>query len=160
MTEGAEPIGDVAHLAHLELLTPTPDESLRFFTEVMGMQESGRSGDSVYLRGWDDYERHTLKLTSHSTSGVGHVGLRARSPQALRRRVQAIERAGRAGSWVDGDGGHGPAYRFTDPDGHQLELYWETEWYQPPPELRPALKNQAQRYPARGISVRRLDHLV
>ena len=27
-----------------------------------------------------------------------------------------------------------------------------------PPELRPALKNQAQRFPARGINVRRLDH--
>ncbi len=159
MTEGAEPVGDVAHLAHVELLTPTPDESLRFFTEVMGMQESGRSGSSVYLRGWDDYEHHTLKLTGHSTSGVGHVGLRARSPQALRRRVEAIERAGQGKGWTDGDVGHGPAYRFTDPDGHELELYWETEWYQPPPQLRPALKNQAQRYPARGVSVRRLDHL-
>jgi catechol 2,3-dioxygenase-like lactoylglutathione lyase family enzyme len=27
-----------------------------------------------------------------------------------------------------------------------------------PPELRPSLKNQAQRYPARGANVRRLDH--
>ena len=27
------------------------------------MTESGRQGDSAYLRGWDDYERQTLKLT-------------------------------------------------------------------------------------------------
>jgi catechol 2,3-dioxygenase len=159
MEDPPEPVLDVAHLAHVELLTPTPDESLRFFTEVMGMQESGRSGDSVYLRGWDDYQHHTLKLTSHGTSGIGHVGLRARSPQALRRRVEAIDRAGQGKGWTDGDLGHGPAYRFTDPDGHEFQLYWETEWYQPPPRLRPALKNQAQRYPARGISVRRLDHV-
>jgi catechol 2,3-dioxygenase len=159
MEDPPEPVLDVAHLAHVELLTPTPDESLRFFTEVMGMQESGRSGDSVYLRGWDDYQHHTLKLTSYGTSGIGHVGLRARSPQALRRRVEAIERAGQGKGWTDGDLGHGPAYRFTDPDGHEFQLYWETEWYQPPPRLRPALKNQAQRYPARGISVRRLDHV-
>jgi catechol 2,3-dioxygenase len=157
--EGSEPLYDVAHLAHVELLTPTPDESLRFFTEVMGMQESGRSGNSVYLRGWDDYEHHTLKLTSHSTSGVGHVGLRARSPQALERRAEAIEQSGLGIGWSDGDLGHGRAYRFADPDGHQFELYWRAQWYEPPPELRPALKNQAQRYPARGISVRRLDHL-
>ena len=39
-----------------------------------------------------------------------------------------------------------------------IELYYETEWYHPPPELKPALKNQAQRYPARGCNVRRLDH--
>ena len=40
-----------------------------------------------------------------------------------------------------------------------IELYYETEWYVAPPELKPALKNQAQRFPARGVNVRRLDHL-
>ena len=40
-----------------------------------------------------------------------------------------------------------------------MEIYYETEWYRPPPELKPALKNQAQRFPARGCNVRRLDHL-
>jgi catechol 2,3-dioxygenase len=54
--------------------------------------------------------------------------------------------------------GHGPAYQFYDPDGHLIELYYETEWYQAPPTLRPALKNQAQRFPGRGVNVRRLDH--
>src|SRR3954449_4104047 len=57
-----EPIMDVAHLAHLEILTPKPEESLRFFVDVMGMTESGRKGNSVYLRGWDDYERYSLQL--------------------------------------------------------------------------------------------------
>jgi hypothetical protein len=41
-----------------------------------------------------------------------------------------------------------PAFRCRDPDGHIVELYYETEWYQAPPELKPALKNQAQRLPA------------
>ena len=39
-----EPIFDVAHLAHVELLTPKLEESARFFMEVMGMIESGRKG--------------------------------------------------------------------------------------------------------------------
>jgi catechol 2,3-dioxygenase-like lactoylglutathione lyase family enzyme len=51
-----EPIYDIAHLAHVELLTPKLEESLRFFVDVMGMTENGRKEDSVYLRGWDDYE--------------------------------------------------------------------------------------------------------
>jgi len=46
--------GDVAHLGHIELLTPKPDASLAFFTSVVGLHESGRAGDSVYLRGWGD----------------------------------------------------------------------------------------------------------
>src|ERR1700756_2495282 len=68
-----EPIMDLAHLGHLELLTPKPDESLKFFVDVMGMTISGRQGESVYLRGWDDYERYSLKLTASKTSGMEHM---------------------------------------------------------------------------------------
>ena len=46
-----EPNIDIAHLGHLELLTPKFDESARFFIDVMGMTQSGEKGDSVYLRG-------------------------------------------------------------------------------------------------------------
>ena len=47
----AEPIFDLAHLGHLELLTAKPEESLRFFVDVMGMTETAqKSGDSIYLR--------------------------------------------------------------------------------------------------------------
>ena len=37
-----EPIMDLAHLGHLEMLTPKPEESLAFFVNVLGMTESGR----------------------------------------------------------------------------------------------------------------------
>ena len=150
---------EVAHLGHVELLTPEPERSLWFFTQVLGLTENGSSGDSVYLRTWDDYEHHSLKLTAAATSGIRRTGLRAASPDALQRRVAQIEAAGLGVGWQDGDPGIGPTYRFRDPDGHELELYWETEWYRPPDELAPALKNQAQAYPARGVSVRRLDHV-
>ncbi|MBI4790688.1 MAG: catechol 2,3-dioxygenase [Chloroflexi bacterium] len=155
----AEPIYDLAHLAHIELLTPKLDESARFFIDVMGMNESARQGNSIYLRGWDDYEHHTLKLTASAEPGLGHYAFRASSPQALQRRVAAIEQSGLGTGWSDGDLGHGRAYQFTDPDGHNVEIYFETEWYTPPPELRPALKNQASRYPARGVGLRRIDHI-
>jgi catechol 2,3-dioxygenase len=153
------PLHDVAHLGHIELLTPEPEASLRFFVDVLGLTENGREGNSVYLRTWDDYEQHTVKLTAHDTSGIRRVGLRASSQQALEARAGAIEAAGLGISWKDGDPGIGPTYLFHDPDGHELELYWETEWYSPPEELKPALKNQAQAYPGRGVCVRRLDHV-
>jgi catechol 2,3-dioxygenase len=150
---------DIAHLGHVELLTPRPEESLRFFRDVMGMTVSGEKGDSVYLRGWDDYERHSLQLTASHTSGLGHAAFRTRSPQALERRVAALRAAGREVWPEEGAFGHGTGWRFRDPDGHVLELYWETEWYEAPPDRRPALKNQAERYPARGVNVRRIDHV-
>jgi catechol 2,3-dioxygenase len=150
---------DIAHVGHVELLTPEPERSLWFFTEVLGLTENGRDGDSVYLRTWDDYEHHTVKLTAHDTAGIRRTALRTAGREALDRLVKEVEAAGRGLGWIDGDAGIGPAYLFTDPDGHEMELYWESEWYEPPDDLRPALKNQAQAYPGRGVCVRRLDHV-
>jgi catechol 2,3-dioxygenase len=150
---------DIAHLGHAELLTPEPEKSLWFFTEVLGLTENGSNGTSVYLRTWDDYEHHSLKLTAAQTSGLRRTGLRAASPEALKRRVADVEAAGLGIGWQDGDLGIGPTYLCRDPDGHEIELYYETEWFEPPPGLRPALKNQAQARPTNAVSVRRLDHI-
>jgi catechol 2,3-dioxygenase len=150
--------GDVAHFGHIELLTPRPDESLDFFTSVVGLHESGRSGASVYLRAWGDYERHTLKLTAHDTSGLGHLGLRVRSHATLERFVSHLAEHGIAGEWVE-DEAHGPAYRVRTPDGHAVELYWETQRFKATPEIATAFKSQPQRYVPRGIAPRRLDHI-
>ena len=127
-----EPILDIAHLAHLELLTPKFEQSRKFFIDVMGMTQSGEKGDSVYLRGWDDYERYSLKLTASKTAGIGHVAFRTRSPQALERRAAALKGSGFDVGWTDGDLGHGKTFVCKDPDGHVIELYYETEWYDPP----------------------------
>src|SRR6202043_1107979 len=111
-----EPILDLAHLGHVEILTPKFDESLTFFIDVLGMTESGRKGDSAYLRGWDDYERHSLKLTASTTSGMGHMAFRTRSPQALERRVAGLKGSEIPIRWTEGDLGHGPAFLCQDPD--------------------------------------------
>ncbi len=130
-----------------------------YFREILGMEVAGERGDSVYLRAFGDYERASLKLTTAAQSGIGHIAYRTHSPEALERRVGVLQANGVAGEWTDGDLGHGAAYSFHDPDGHRFELFYESERYQVPPELRPALKNQPHRYPGRGVGVRHLDHV-
>lgn len=155
-----EPCFDVAHLGHVEVLTNKFDESLDFFTRVYGLKLSALEGDSAYLRAWDDYEFHTLKLTKSDTTGVAHIGYRVSSEAALERRVAVIEASGYTShGWVDGDLGHGRAYRFEDPFGHVFELYWDTVKYDPPEDDKPALKNMSSRFHAQGVSPRRFDHL-
>ncbi len=154
----AENCYDVAHLGHVELLTNKPQESLDFFVNVFGLTESGREGDSVYLRAYDDYEFHTLKLTSSDTTGMRHVGYRCASREALERRVAAVMQLGIGMGWTDGDLGHGPAFQFHDNEGHVFELYYETKRYVAPPHEKPSLKNQSQRFHGRGVATRRLDH--
>lgn len=157
-----EPCFDVAHLAHVELFTDRFEDSLDFFTRVYGLKLAGRDGDSAYLRAWDDYEFHSLKLTKAGTTGIGHVAYRCASPQALERRVKAIEASKyKVIGWVDGDTGHGGnrAFRFEDPFGHVFEIYYETRRYVPAADDRPALKNNASRFHAQGVSPRRIDHV-
>src|SRR6185312_17475702 len=80
------PLHDIAHLAHVELLTHKPEESLDFFVRYLGLTENGSAGDSVFLRAWDDYENATIKLTAAPRPGVGRTNFRASTPEALQRR--------------------------------------------------------------------------
>ncbi|MDA9954034.1 VOC family protein [Planktomarina sp.] len=151
---------DVAHLGHVELYTNQFDASLDFFTRVYGLTVTERDDSSAYLRAFDDYEHHSLKLTRHHSTGVAHIAYRASSEQALLIRTAKIEASGyEVIGWVDGDAGHGRAFRFKDPFDHTFELYWNTQRYIAPDAEKPALKNIAQRYHGQGACPRRLDHV-
>src|SRR5215218_3478537 len=41
---------EIAHLAHAEMYTADLEGSLSFFQQLLGMRETARQGDSVYLR--------------------------------------------------------------------------------------------------------------
>ncbi len=151
--------GDIAHLGHVELLTPSFDASLAFFKDGMGLHESGRQGNSVYLRAWGDYERFTLQLTAARRSGVGHLGFRVRSAAVLRQMAENLTTNGVQGAWRPAELGHGPAFRFHGPDGHAIEIYYETERYVASGEDVAGFKNLPQRYIPRGIAPRYLDHV-
>ncbi len=155
-----EPIHDIAHLGSVELLTPRPDQSLWYFRDLLGMEPVHEAGQSVYLRGYGDYATSTLKLTAAPNAGVGCISWRTMSPQALERRAKAIADAGLGLGWTNGDFGRGRSFRFRDPDGHVMEIYYEEQKYVPPPELKSNLKNLPQKFTGRGVGVRRIDHLA
>lgn len=154
-----EPVYDVAHLGRVELRTPDLDATRAFFVDVLGLDEVEHVGESIFLRAWGDYERASLQLTRSDRGGVGTCAWRAASAAALERRVSAIESSGRGLGWEDGVAGHGRTYAFTDPDGHRMSIYYDSEYYAPVDDDAPALKNQPQRMATRGAAVRRLDHV-
>ena len=84
----------LSQLAHLEIVSPDVDGSVRFFTEIAGLDETGRDATSVYLRAWGDYFHHTLKITAGARPALGHLGWRADGPEALVDVVAHLERAG------------------------------------------------------------------
>ena len=156
---GDEPIFDVAQLAHVELLTPDLEGTLRFFKDLLGLEETERSAQSAYLRGYEEQYHHSLKVTVAPRAGLGHVAWRARSPQALERRVAAIEATGLGRGWTIGDVGHGRAYKFETPEGHRMELLWDVDYVTAPAGKDTRLRNRPEKRPGTGVPVRRIDHL-
>ena len=50
-------------MAHVELLSTNKEETVRFYTDIVGMDKTGEDATSVYLRAWGDYFLYTLKIT-------------------------------------------------------------------------------------------------
>jgi len=160
MPNQSEPLHDIAHLGAVELFTPEPNQSLRFFRDVLGMQVAHRHGGSAWLRGYGDHAAATLKLTEAADAGVGTIAWRTTSPQALERRAEALIGAGLGDGWSNGDFGRGRSFRCHDPEGHRFELYFDEQRHVPCETTRSRLKNLPSRYPAIGVGVRRIDHLA
>jgi catechol 2,3-dioxygenase len=150
----------LSQLAHVELTTPTPQESLEFWTQVVGLEETARDGQSVYLRAWGDWFHHTLKLTEGPEVGLGHVGWRAAGPEELETAARRLSAAGAGEAWVENSVGHGRAFRYRAPGGHLHEVFWEVERYTPPPGMESPFPNRPQRYVPRGIAARCIDHVT
>lgn len=151
----------LSQLAHVEILSPRPQQTVEFLTGVLGLQESGRSGQSVYLRGWSEFFHHSLQVTEGETPGLGHIGWRAMGPEALESAVARLTESGQGDGWYEGSIGHGPAYRYRAPHGGQLhEVFWEVERYAAPVAMRSTFPNRPQRHPDRGIATRYLDHVT
>jgi len=100
----------ISQLAHVEILTPRPDETLWYFKDLLGLEETERQGQSVYLRGWGEWFHHTLKVTEAPQAGMGHASWRAESAEALELVTRDIEALGLGKGWIEGDRGHGKAY--------------------------------------------------
>lgn len=151
----------LSQLAHVEVLTPVPEESLRFYTDVLGLEVSGQEGRSVFLRGWGEWFHHSIQLTEAPQVGLGHIGWRADGPEQLETAVARIQASGRAEGWHQGDQGHGRAFRYRSPSGRHLnEIFWDVERYRPPADKAPQFPNRPQRYRPRGAAVRSLDHVT
>src|SRR5699024_10015739 len=106
-----------------------------------------------------EYETYSIKLTASTNNGVGRTMLRATSPEALHRRVAAIEAAGLGNGWREPEAGIGDYDEFEDPDGHEVGIYYDTARCTADEHDRPAVMDRASRYAGRGVNVRRLDHI-
>jgi len=148
----------LSQLAHVELLTATPEESVEFATSVLGLDVVEQQGDSVYLRCWGDYYAYSLVLSEGPEPALGHAAWRSWNAEQLEVAVASVEAHGIQGEWIESSFGHGRSYRFNGPAGHPVELFWDVDRAVAPDGEESSYPERPQRTGSHGCRVRMLDH--
>lgn len=152
----------VAHLGHVEISVTKFEQSLWFYTEVMGLVLTETDGDRAYLRAWQDYDHHTLVLKAADTSEVNRIGWRVSTKESLYLFEKQLKEMNINFNWVEGGQKKalGDAIHFKSPSGVPIELYWEKELFvTDDPKLKSKLPSHPSKYTIKGVSPRRFDHV-
>lgn len=159
MTKSYDPGPRIAHASGVNLGTPNLDKSLKFFRDLLGMEVTAEGDGVAYLRGYQEFDHHSLVLTEQDEAVVNTYSFRVARPEDVglfhdQLTADGVEvRKIPAGTEI----GRGEAIRFLIPGGgHPVELYYDIERPQAPADLKSyLLGNSARR---RGLGVRRFDH--
>src|SRR4051794_17808931 len=81
----------LSQLAHVEITSNKPQESVDWFVNVLGLELTTTEGQSAYLRGWGDYLHHTLVVTEGDEPTLDHVGWRTYGPADVDTIAQRID---------------------------------------------------------------------
>lgn len=143
---------NIVRLGHVEYRVTDLAQSRDFYVDLLGLIETERNGDRIYLRCIEDTDHHSLVLREAVTAGVGHVSFKVATPDDLDRLEARFEELGLPTRRLqrEEECGQGAALRVRDPFGFPIEYYAEmtrVEWH-------------LQKYHLhRGAAPMRVDHV-
>ncbi len=144
---------DIVRLAYADLIVTDLGRAREFWVDQVGFHLSEQTDDALYLRGFDEFVHHSVRLTLGSTPACERLGYRVRSDDDLDRAERWFADRGCPVHWVPAGTtpGLGRALRTQDPFGFTLEFVHHMDHA---PRL-------VQRYDLRprGGGVNRIDHM-
>ena len=124
-------------LTHIALTVSDLDRSAKFYTQLLGSVEVYRDATFVQLQtpgSWDVIVLEQGKKSVGKSGGIAHFGFRLVDPADIDRAAAAVASAGGVvtdqGEFVPGE----PYLFATDPDGYEIEL-----WYELPTSVDPTV---------------------
>jgi catechol 2,3-dioxygenase len=115
----------ILRLSHVEIRVPDLELATAYYTEVIGMYETAREADRVFLKCWDEHQHHSVILSYAPTYGLQHMGWKVEFAEDLDYYREKLQAAGvDVAQFAHGElgPGHGAAIRFPLPSGHVMEL--------------------------------------
>lgn len=149
----------ILRLAHVEITADDLGAARAFYVDLLGFREYQTDDDGLYLRGSEEFDVWSLKISQGEGGGLVHSGFRVSSPEDL----EALERVHRdlggpaARVPAGAEPGQGEALRVLAPTGHRIEFFHEFD------EID-AYENGRLRFPMRttgmgATPVTRIDHV-
>jgi catechol 2,3-dioxygenase len=163
MSDSIPPLASDSHgilrLSHVEVRVPDLELATAYYTDVVGLIETARDHEHVYLKCWDEHQHHSMILTYAPTYGLEVLGWKVHRASDLDHYQAKLDAAGistkRLAAGERGPGS-GETVRFEAPSGHTTELVHDMAQvgnllplHNPPPEPQGLL----------GIHPPRLDHI-
>jgi catechol 2,3-dioxygenase len=146
--------------AHVEIGVDDLEAARTFYVDVLGFLEHERDSQHLYLRGVQEFDTWTLKITQADGPGLIHFALRVSSPEDLQELATLHENMGLPIERVAAgtEPGMGEMLRVLTPTGHPVEFVHQID------EI--ALYEAGHvRFPQRhmhrfhGVEPARLDHV-
>ncbi|NMM38395.1 MAG: catechol 2,3-dioxygenase [Glaciimonas sp.] len=111
---------------HAQLRVLDMEESVKFYTEVMGLIDVGRDQQGrAYFKCWDERDHHSIVLRQADRAGLDHFAFKVLDKKTLEQLDRNLKEFGvqteriPAGEMLN----TGERVRFKIPTGHTIELY-------------------------------------
>ncbi|MEM7114028.1 MAG: 3,4-dihydroxyphenylacetate 2,3-dioxygenase [Chloroflexota bacterium] len=143
-----DPPFNIVRLSHLEWIVTDLAYSKAYYVDLVGYHLEEETADSLYLRGMEELNHHSLILCKGDTPKVSYLAFKVFSEEDLDRAYDYFESLGQSVAWVERYK-QGRTLKTTDPFGVPLELYYEME----------RAEDILQKYHLyHGARIQRIDH--
>jgi catechol 2,3-dioxygenase len=149
----------ILRLQHVEVRTPDLELCAAYYTEVLGLLETAREDERIFLKCWDEQEHHSVVLRQAPSYGLDHMSFKVAEVGDLDFYAGRLEAAGTAVTRYAArelGPGWGEAIRFGAPSGHVVEL---VHGMQKVGNMLPLTNPPPRPQNLVGIAPPRLDHI-
>src|SRR5205807_3401186 len=121
-------LNGVLRPGYIQIRVTDIEAAVRHYVDRIGLHEVSREADGrVYLRAFDEFDRHCVVLRPADMPGMDYVGFKVASEADLGAFAQRIEASGTGLEEISADEqpGLGRRVGFVVPTGHRIEVFVE-----------------------------------